>query len=310
MSYTAGQAQYWDGSSWQPAIGRIEQNWAGSVVHNALGTTTILTPGTAHTKSAWSQIIGSATAGGCVLAVNAACDRLNTNTATLLDIAKGASGSETIIAENINIGAWFRTSTFEARNTVFLPTSISQGDRISARIQSADTAGTTLLYNPVIINSPNFRAGTSALVTMGADTATSGGVAMSASSNTYVQVIGSATSNFIGLCSYISEATGNVINAGYTVLTYATGAAGSEVDIFTHTIFDSASESMYCNAVGIGYMNSTSGVYAARFSNNTMSGFYRSNIYPIYIPQGTRIAVKSGSANKTFIQASVLGIRP
>jgi hypothetical protein len=314
MSYTVGQAQYWDGSSWQPALSNFAAISVGSIaaVTNT-SNVNIVTSSTAHTKSAWTQLTGSATADGFAFAIPVGIHVADNNTATLVDIAKGASGSEVAIAENIAVGSWFRTTTASQQSSLFIPLKINKGDRISARVQSARTSGTATFYRGSIIQSPYFTNGTTALVTMGASTATSEGLSMSASANVYVEIEDSTPNDFISLGFYVSQSSTAIPSSVFNLITYATGAAGAEVEIARHVVFGHTSEYVRVNESSTYGLHENSAAYyeyGGTLNPASISSTLRNNYIPIFIPAGTRIAAKINAASRQYMQACVVGVRP
>lgn len=305
MSYSAGQVSVWNGVGWEQAV---EPFWAlspGSVT--GYGTGTIINyPGTAHTNSTWVEIIGSANAAKAIgMAIGVSLSAANTS--TLIEIAKGTAGGEQTILGKVPVGSWFFGGANTQRNTLFFPFEINQGDRISARIQGIRTTGSATIYNPITIQALNTTTAT-ALDVYGASTATSKGVALSNTPNVYIEVTGSAINSYGALIA-VASAGANTLNAANGIITIATGAAGSEVDIFSKSYSVDTAERVQWNNPST--MQATNDVFysssTANLSNpNSLLG---NNIWPVFIAQGTRIAAKA-SFGTGGAEIAVIGVRP
>lgn len=306
MSYTAGRVSVWNGVGWQQAI---EPFWGmGLPTVTSYGTAiNILYPGTAHTMSDWTEVIGSASAAQA-FAIQFGCSVSGVNSATLLEFAKGSAGSETSIVAPFAVGS-LDSATGTSRNSVFIPIQLQDGDRISARIQGARTSGTAFISFPISIETPNTSAAT-AIDVSPVSTATSRGVAMSASANVYVEVFASATNDYGAIAVIPSAGTSTIgINASAAVLTLATGAAGAEVDVLSTYFGVTTGEVVRFNRVFD--INDNVGSFYAYGTGiiTSVSALHRNNVQPIAIPQGTRLSAKVNTAN-TRIDLTILGIRP
>ena len=162
---------------------------------NSVGTV-VTADSTPHTKGSWTQLVASTSAEINCLVVTIVAVALNaTDTASLLDIGVGASGSESAVAENIAVGG-AGVSIPAAHSIHFvLPVKIAAGSRIAARLQSlvGSRSGT------VTVNGYNFGA-TQAIPTtldvLGTNTATSEGTALAAS-NTWTQIVSSTAKDIL-----------------------------------------------------------------------------------------------------------------
>jgi hypothetical protein len=306
MSYTAGQVSVWNGVGWEQAVEPFWSPSPGSV--SAYGTgTTIAFPGTAHTNSAWIQLIGSANAGKA-LAMAIAVHVSAADTSTLIEIAKGTAGGEVVILPKTPVGSWVVSTNLANRNALFIPIEINQGDRVSARIQGARTTGSATIYTPITVEATNTTTAT-ALDVYGASTATSKGVALSNTANVYVEVTGSATTAYGALIAVASAGT-TTLQTRNGLITIATGAAGAEVDIFSKPYAQTTAELVSWNSPFVG-LSANSVFYSSGTVNNanpaTLIG---NNIWPVFIPQGTRIAAKASFGTASEAQIAVIGVRP
>jgi hypothetical protein len=184
----------------------------------------------AHTKGAWSQIIFSTPAQGSWLHLS--CTAFNTtatNTATLLDVAIGASGSEVPIISNVAVGG--------AASTNFtFPVQIPSGSRLSARIQSVVTGGKTGTISMFVVDAGDYALSPTSVDVIGTDTATSKGTDFTGSSGTWVEATASTTQAYRAVCFVPSMHDADVATINVTTADIGIGAAGNEV-AFANTRF-------------------------------------------------------------------------
>lgn len=243
----------------------------------------------AHTKGAWSQIIASTTANATMLKIivrDIASN--NVNTATLLDIGTGASGSETALISNIAVGGAPVDASNAPLGLAFsVPIKVASGTRLSARIQSVVTGGKTGTVTIATYDMGDYAFGNSSVDVMGTSTATSAGTAMSGSSGSWVQVTAS-TSNAYRAVVVVPNCSGTAGNNLFSsALTLGKGASGAEVEL------------------GKVEFSTTTGelVTISPFSSNGM-------IVPAALPSGTRLAVKHElAANASSYGVTLIGIR-
>jgi len=187
------------------------------------GNITLTANSSAHTKGAFAQAIASTSANASMLGIVVSGVATNaTNTATLLDIATGASGSETVIIENIAIGS--STSTYFA-----VPFKIASGTRISARIQSVVTGGKTATIAVFLIDAGDYANAPTSVDTIGADTAASKGVSFSGSSGTWVEAISSTSRAYRAVTLIPSSHSDDIGNFFNTPIEVGVGASGNEI---------------------------------------------------------------------------------
>lgn len=191
----------------------------------------------------------------------------------LADLAIGASGSEKIIAENLFHDTW-RGSQFS--NNLLLPISVPSGSRLSARFQSGGntSAGLTISATGFTTGfaSPFF-AGHSRLITMGANTADSGGVSIDpgGTANTkgsWTEVVASTSVSLAYLYMIIGEQQNPALDEFFDWLfDIAIGASGSE-KVLVNNLWHHERGLEY----GDGYVHGP---------------------LPVSIPAGSRLAVRS-----------------
>jgi hypothetical protein len=210
-----------------------DTNWYEDAPFNTVNISsavTVTADSIAHTKGAWAQIVSSTSANASLLYIRVSrVGNGGTNTATLLDIGAGPSGSETAIAENIAIGSVGNSGDGNQFVMFSLPCKLASGTRISARIQSVVTGGKTATVTVFVLDAGNYDATPASVGVIGTSTANSQGTSFSGASGTWVEGIASTASAYraVGLVlSAHSGAIANVIDATFEV---GVGASGSEV---------------------------------------------------------------------------------
>jgi len=182
----------------------------------------------AHTKGSYSELIAStsANAGLLVLMVQD-ISTAATNTATLIDVATGASGSETVIISNLAVGGALTTNG-QTGVAVAVPFQIPSGTRLSARIQSVVTGGKTATAQIFLfdVGGDYATAPTSVDVITG-DTATSEGISFSGASGTWVQAIASTSRAYRAVAIMPSTHSTSIVSIN-PQLEIGVGASGSE----------------------------------------------------------------------------------
>jgi hypothetical protein len=182
---------------------------------------------TINTKGSWSQIISSSSGNTSFIFISVNnVGNAATNTATLLDIGTGASGSETVIIGDVAVGA--SSSAGAGNSNVFgIPFKIASGTRISARIQSVVASKTSTISAFVMDLGGYDTAPTSADV-IGADTANSKGISFSGASGSWTEAIASTSRSYRAVCCILSSHNSDI--AGITISwDVGIGASGSEV---------------------------------------------------------------------------------
>lgn len=233
---------------------------------DASSIVTVTANSTAHTKGSWTQLIASTTADASYIVIDAGdVSSSGVNTATLLDIGTGASGSESALIENIAIGGAARLA-FRAAFAFGVPIKIASGTRIAARIQSLVTGGKTATIRVFTFNLGDYAAAPTSVDVIGTSTGTSAGTAMSGASGTWTQVIASTSRAYRAVV--LVPSSSDTAAANITIqLTLGTGASGSEVEF---------------------------GRMFAQFSDVETAGFGAafSPLMAGNIPSGTRLAVR------------------
>jgi hypothetical protein len=177
----------------------------------------------AHTKGSWAQIIASTSANASLLyVVVSGVNTSATNTATLLDIATGASGSETAMAENIAVGS-------ASNVTIAIPFKIPSGTRLSARIQSVVTGGKTATVTMLPANAGNYADAPTSVDVIGGNTANSQGISFSGASGNWVEGAASTSRTYRAVSVVLSGHDATLANTTARIFELGVGAASSEV---------------------------------------------------------------------------------
>jgi hypothetical protein len=190
----------------------------------------------AHTKGAWQQIIASTTAQGSWLHVNcSAFSTAATNTASLLDIAIGSSGSEVAVISNVAVGG--------AASTYFtFPVQIPSGSRLSARIQSVVTGGKTGTVSLFVVNAGDYALSPTSVDVIGSSTATSEGTSFSGASGTWVEATASTSQRYRAVSFVASTHDSDIATISNSLAEISVGAAGSEVAFASQRFTSNANE--------------------------------------------------------------------
>jgi hypothetical protein len=199
---------------------------------------TVTANSSAHTKGAWEQLIASTSGNASLLYVQVgAIGVAATNTATLLDIATGASGAETAIVSNVAVGSASGISL--NRGTKFaVPIKIPSGTRISARIQSVVTGGKTASVNVAAIDAGEYATAPTSVDVIGGNTATSEGISFSGSSGTWVEATASTSRAYQAVVAVFSAHNDTLANI-FVSPEIGVGASGSEVAFgSTRVVYD------------------------------------------------------------------------
>jgi hypothetical protein len=237
---------------------------------NDSGLVTVTANTSAHTKGSWSELIASASANASLLVLHVQdVSAVSTATATLLDLATGASGSESAVASDIAIGS-AQTTAGPVGVAITIPLKIASGTRLSARIQSVVTGGKTASVQAFLFDVGDFATAPTSVDVIGGNTANSQGISFSGASGTWVQATAS-TSQAYRAVAIIPSAHSAAISSIGPQLDLGVGASGSEV-VFGITL--------------VAYNNSE----AVQSAPPYLSLFGRS------IPAGSRLAVRHNIA--------------
>jgi hypothetical protein len=219
-----GATPLWKNVDWfQPAAYNIVDN-------SAVAGVTVTANSSAHTKGSYAQLIASTAADASFIVVQVyGVGAIGANTATLLDLATGASGSEVNFASNIAIGGLSVASGgLRVGGLIGFPIKIASGTRISARIQSVVTGGKTASLIVFLINAGDYATAPTSVDVIGSDTATSQGTSFSGASGTWVQATAS-TSQAYRAVTLVGSSHDAAMAAQTGIYEMGVGASGSEV---------------------------------------------------------------------------------
>ena len=249
---------------------------------SASSAVTVTASATAHTKGSWAEVIASTSTAVDYMIVSVRGVAVGgTATATLLDIAKGASGSETIIAENIAVGSATNAAT---NNVSFgIAVNIASGTRIAARIQGVRTAPQTAIVQIYTFNFGGASLVPSTVDVLGTSTATSRGTAIAAN-NTWTQIVASTSQAYIGL-AFVPSSSNSVLATLTGLFEVGVGSSGSEQTV---GFFD--------------YDTTTSETVSNRSPSG--SSFW---IFGCNIPAGSRLVIRQDQ-NTTALDGCIIAI--
>jgi hypothetical protein len=200
------------------------------LIINTQGGTTVTANSAAHTKGSWTQVIAATSADASLLTVLVGSVQITaTNTATLLDLAMGASGSEVAFASNIAVGGASGAAGGSRAAAYFqIPLKIPSGTRLSARIQSVVTGGKTASVALYVQNAGDYSTAPTSVDVIGADTTTSQGTSFSGASGTWVEATASTSQAYRAVVPVASLHEANVVASFLPTFTVGVGASGSE----------------------------------------------------------------------------------
>jgi hypothetical protein len=235
----------------------------------------------AHTKGAYSELIAStsANAGLLVLMVQD-ISVASTNTATLIDVATGASGSEAAIISNLAVGGALTTAG-PIGVAVSIPFQVPSGTRLSARIQSVVTGGKTATAQVFLFDvGGDYATAPTSVDVIGGNTANSQGISFSGASGTWVQATASTSQAYRAVAIVPSMHSTGIATIG-PQLELGVGASGSE-QVF--------------------------GLSAASYSNNetVQSSPPYLSLFGRNIPAGSRLAVRHNIATSPTVYGFTL----
>jgi hypothetical protein len=223
---------------------------------------TITADSSANTKGAWTQLISSTEADSSLMFLNLnGFFSTGVNTASLLDIAFGASGAETPILENLAVGG------AGTSNLIPLPIKIPSGTRISARIQSVVSGGKTGAVIAFLYDAGNYNISPTSLDVIGGNTTNSQGISFSGSSGTWVEAISSTTKPYKAVAVILSIHSSTHPALVNQVFSVGIGSAGNEAE------FGTSRQSFQSNG-------------STNMANPQL------NLFGYDIPAGSRLAVK------------------
>lgn len=192
-----------------------------ATVPTSQGSATVTADATPHTKGAWTEVIASnAAETSALLFTLTGVSQNSINTATLIDVGIGASGSETAIVENIAVSG--------AADVVFvLPYQVASGARIAVRSQAIIGGDTVDVEIDTLALGNAAGVGTPAFDVLGTSTATSAGTRLS--STVYTEIVASTSQDYKAVV-LVDSNTNTVGGANYDI-ELATGLPTAEITI-------------------------------------------------------------------------------
>lgn len=248
---------------WYYGFGSLSPSASSSSVR-----VTLTASATTHTKGAWAQLVPStADETGLLVVHYGDAQTAAAEVSVLLDLATGASGSESTFVGNIAIGGTDINRAGTTSTSLYLPVYIPAGQRIAGRIQS-NVASRTVTVALGLYRTSALQMLPTSVDSLGTSIVTSRGTTMSGSSGTYTEIVASTNRVYSAILIVPSNPSATTI-PGFVRLTAAVGAAGAEVDV----------GSIQTNGLG---------------STNVVSWGATPWGFPIatMIPAGSRIAVK------------------
>jgi hypothetical protein len=249
---------------------------------DASSTVTVTANSSAHTKGAWSELVASTSANASYLIVSVDLSAAATDTASLIDIGTGASGSEAALIPNVAAGG-AETATTRCPFAFGVPIKIPSGTRLSARIQSVVTGGKTAAVRVITFDMGDYAHAPTSVDVLGTSTATSEGTPMTGASGTYAEVVASTSNAYKAIVLVPSTSATSISNIAAT-FTLGVGASGSEVE---------------------------SGACIAHYTGNEEVGVTAlcPPIMAASVPAGSRLAVKHDiAASSSFYDVTLIGI--
>jgi hypothetical protein len=249
--------------------------------------TTLTASGSTHTKGSWTEVIAATT--GEANVIDIFYEGWNVSAAigsNLLDIGIGAAASEVAIVSNVSLGA------SEFGGTARFYVTVPKGSRLSLRVQSStgsNSGSITLVtcLDPSIVTSPT-------VITIGADTATSRGVDLTAPGSldtmaAWTQITAATAEPIAALTCSFGWASAPATAAGqYAFMQLGYGASGSEVAL--------------PGAWGMATASSAEG-----FQTTLCGGAgHLAYIAPARLPAGTRLVARYQRSNAGLSVSAVL----
>ncbi len=202
---------------------------------SVLNVTVVTAGGSPNTKGSWTTVDASTAVDTCAVILSgqgnmgvSGQDRHN-----LLDFAIGPSGSAVILIENLQVGLFQNSNTY---NSFYLPFRIPAGEELIARTQ-CPVASAAEVFQIQLIEDRGGVPAYGSVVTMGANTSTSQGVVLTTPGGTHTKgawtEITGSTSTYIRALSW---GVGMEWQPGFSSLNYlydiGYGDSGTETILF------------------------------------------------------------------------------
>jgi hypothetical protein len=244
--------------------------------------TSLSTPATPNTKSAWTQLVASTSEDVSAIVLSYPGNIGGTDYGILLDVGVGASGVEVAVVQDL---AMFPLS-FSNQMVVTIPVRIPAGSRVAWRAQAAQ-ASKSITPTIVLCAARGHQSTPTSVDTYGVYTSTSRATALTGTSGVTCTEIAASTSRQYAAAILLPSNFGQVgVNANVR-LTLCVGDAGVEREV---GYFD-------FNQSGAGVFSFPSGY---PMSPPIIGGT---------IPAGSRLSVRHNiAANPGYVQASIIGV--
>jgi len=271
--------------------------------HSSAGLTSLLlnnngfsmtASSTANTPGAWVQYItkNQIAASDTITAIHIQAvgnnQAVGSDNSMLLDIGKGAAGSEVIVAQNISVGGAQNSGGYGSLCT--LPVRIDGATRVACRVRAATGSRVLTMTNIWASGMPTLSPFAdrlpTAVDTLGTSTATSAGTAMSGASGTWTEITSATTKDYQSLVLLPSGPSSASTTGGTFRLDLGIGSAGAEIQVaYFGGVISSA------GGIGVSFQSVQTAIYGG------------------FVPAGTRIAVRHNLASgPERVCACVIGV--
>lgn len=221
----------------QPQSFLATLDWNAGATADAVDSTastrtvyTATTSGTPHAAGSYSEVVAalSEDSYGLYLQLSATTNTSAVDSSTLMDIAIGAAGSEVNIVQNLGVGYKNLSNVI-----FFIPVFIPKGQRVSFRARGAQVSKSINARFTFLRSKDKNRSMPTRLNTIGANTATSSGIALTApgASNVksaWTEITSSTTEAFQGFLLTVQGAQSINLPNNNVLLDVAIGSAGNE----------------------------------------------------------------------------------
>lgn len=212
-----------------------------------LGMTSLSTSGTAHTKGAWATLVpgGTTTQATSWVYLNARTAANTTDTSTIMDIAVGGAGSETIVLADLLLG-------FRPSGGLLFPLHIPAGATVRARLASIRTSISSAAYSLDLyggepdsgLSAPGKITGYGVIPASSAGTTVTPNATIDVKGS-YAQLVAATTAPIHGLLVLVQGSSAALATNNTYNIDIAVGGAGSEtIVVADHLVEVNALEEM------------------------------------------------------------------
>ena len=261
------------------ALGGLSRLYSEATSSGTRGTV-ITGSASTNTKSSWVELVSSTTSisSGLIVYVRQVNGSI-LGSGLMVDIGIGAAASEVVLIESLKINNGQQSG--DSIYGWYFPISVSEGERLSARVQSNEASMNASVYIIQVNGSFRTQSMAAKVIALGDNTGTTNGTTIDpgASNNTkgsWVEISSSTSTDLYGF--NFSLGTDNNAATGGTV--------GFFVDI---AVGGSGSEAVIAGDIGM-------------CINNREQSAYQSFYCDVPIPAGSRIAVRGQSSSNNATQ--------